>query len=292
MTGSYDPKLNLIYWGVGNPNPDFDGGSRQGDNLYSNSLVALDANDGRLRWHFQFTPHDVHDWDSAQVPILAEGANGRPLVLTANKNGFYYILDRATGQFVAGTPFTPVNWTAGLDARGRPRGVSGNAITRSGTTVTPGAIGGTNWWPPSYDPDQRSFFVQTLIQSSVFFKGMDSEAVHGQKNMGGSSVTNSGRVEIRALDATTGKLKWRYELVRNLPDYPYFVGGLLSTKGNILFGGAQEDLVMLDSRSGKPIWKFHTGPGVHAAPMTYLVKGRQRITVAVGHTLLTFGLDD
>jgi alcohol dehydrogenase (cytochrome c) len=292
MTGSYDPGLNLIYWGVGNPNPDFDGSSRQGDNLYSNSLVALDASSGKLRWHFQFTPHDVHDWDAGQVPVLATSADGRALVLAANKNGFYYVLDRATGQFVAGVPFTPVNWTSGLDARGRPRIRPGNNITRSGTVVMPGAIGGTNWWPPSYDPDQSVFFVQTLIQSSVFFKGLDNEAAHDQRNMGGSSVTQQGRVEIRALDAATGRVKWRHELVKSLPDYPYFVGGLLSTKGNILFGGAQEDLVMLDSRSGKLLWKFHTGPGVHAAPMTYLVKGRQRITVAVGHTLLTFGIDD
>jgi len=291
MTGSYDPRRNLIYWGIGNPNPDFDGSSRQGDNLYSNSFVALDAGTGKLRWHFQFTPHDTHDWDSAQVPVLAEVADGRSLVLTANKNGFYYVLDRTTGQFVRGVPFTPVNWTAGLDARGRPRIASGNKITRGGTVVMPGSIGATNWWPPSYDPDQRLFFVQTLLESSVFFKGMSDKAAHGEKNMGGSAVTRGGRVELRALDAMTGQVKWRHEMVEYLPEYPYFVGGLLSTKGNIVFGGAQEELSMLDSRTGKLLWKFHTGPGVHAAPMTYLVKGRQRISVAVGKTLLTFGLD-
>jgi alcohol dehydrogenase (cytochrome c) len=292
MTGSYDAKLNLIYWGTGNPNPDFDGTSRQGDNLYSNSVVALDADTGKLRWHFQFTPHDVHDWDAAQIPVLAEGANGRALVLTANKNGFYYILDRTTGQFVRGVPFTSVNWASGLDGRGRPRIASGNKITRGGTLVLPGAIGGTNWWPPSYDRRQGLFFVQTLIQGSVFFKGMGNAAAHDATNLGGSTVEDSGRVEIRALDAMTGQVKWRHELVKKLPDYPYWVGGLLSTKGNIVFGGAQEDLVMLDSRSGKPLWKFHAGPGVHAGPMTYLVKGRQRIAIAVGHTLLTFGVDD
>jgi alcohol dehydrogenase (cytochrome c) len=292
MTGSYDPRRNLIYWGIGNPNPDFDGTSRQGDNLYSNSFVALDAGTGKLRWHFQFTPHDVHDWDAAAVPVLAEGTNGQALVLTANKNGFYYVLDRTTGQFVSGTPFMPVNWASGLDERGRPRiSPQKGKTVRGGTLVMPGSIGATNWWPPSYDSDQSLFFVQTLIHSSVFFKGMGDGSAHDQENLGGSVLRQGGRLEIRALDAMTGRLKWRHELVNNLPSYPYFVGGLLSTNGNILFGGAQEELVMLDSRTGKLLWKFHSGPGVHAAPMTYLVKGQQRITVAVGHTLLTFGLD-
>lgn len=291
LTGTYDPQLNLVYWGTGNPSPDFNGDERLGDNLYTNSVVALDAKTGRMRWHFQFTPHDVHDWDAAQIPVLANDKDGRRLLMTANKNGFYYILDRETGRYIRAKPFTDVNWAKGLDGRGRPIIQKEIAPSRNGTLVYPGAIGGTNWWPPSYDPAANLFFVQTVLQGSVFYKGAQAETANSTMDLGGGAIGHPGRVEIRALDGFTGEIKWRHEVVNPLPSYPYFIGGLLSTAGNIVFGGAQDELVALDSHSGKALWRFHSGPGVHAAPMTYTVKGKQRITVAVGHSILTFGVD-
>ncbi len=295
LTGSYDPALGLLYWGVGNPNPDYNGDARLGDNLYTNSVVALDAATGVRRWHFQFTPHDEHDWDSAQIPILVDApeAGGRPLLLWANRNGFYYVLDRATGQFLRGRAFVAQTWADGLDSAGRPRVRPGSAPTREGVLVYPGVAGATNWWSPSYNPGTRAVYVPSFERGDVFFKGIGEDA--GRTRLGGGLVPvreNSGRFSIRALDALTGEERWEHVVVDTMPRYHEHVGGVLSTAGGIVFGGGDDLLVALDADDGRRLWSFRTGRGVHAAPITYLVGNRQRFTIAVGRALLTFGLDD
>jgi alcohol dehydrogenase (cytochrome c) len=296
LTGSYDPALDLIYWGTGNPNPDYDGATRMGDNLYTNSVVALEANTGRLRWHFQFTPHDEHDWDAAQIPVLVNAPEGspRPLMLWANRNGFYYVLDRATGRFLRGRPFAEQTWADGLDSTGRPLVRPETSPSVGGTHVLPGSHGATNWWSPSFSPRTGIIYVPTFNRRDLFFKGNSPEDP-GLPRLGGGRETilpNSGRLSISALDALTGERRWEHQVFGAYPEFFERVGGLLSTAGDVVFGGGHDLLVALDALDGRRLWTFRTGQAVHAAPITYLVRGRQRYTVAAGGALLTFGLDE
>ena len=294
LTGSYDPALDLVYWGIGNPNPDFNGDGRPGDNLYTNSVVALDRTTGVLRWHFQFTPHDEHDWDSAQIPVLADApAPGPPpLLLWANRNGFYYVLDRATGRFLRAKAFARQTWATGIDSNGRPVLRPGSAPTRQGTAVFPGVEGATNWWSPSFSPRTGFFYVQTFERAHLVFKGTGSGASNQPRWGTAREPANpgSGRGAIRALDAQTGDQRWEFETFTGAEEYLLFVGGLLSTAGDLLFGAQRDQLLALDATNGRLLWSFRTGGGVHAAPVTYLVRGRQRLTVAAGQAILTFGL--
>jgi alcohol dehydrogenase (cytochrome c) len=296
LTGSYDPALDLIYWGIGNPNPDYDGSARMGDNLYTNSVVALEANTGRLRWHFQFTPHDEHDWDAAQIPVLVNAPEGspRPLMLWANRNGFYYVLDRATGRFLRGRPFVEQTWADGLDSTGRPLVRPGTSPSVGGTQVYPGSLGATNWWSPSFSPRTGVIYVPTFNRRDLFFKGNSPEDL-GLPRLGGGRETilpNAGRLSISALDAMTGERRWEHQVFGAYPEFSERVGGLLSTAGDVVFGGGHDLLVALDALDGRRLWTFRTGQAVHAPPITYLVRGRQRYTVAAGGVLLTFGLDE
>jgi alcohol dehydrogenase (cytochrome c) len=293
LTGSYDPALGLLYLGIGNPNPDYNGDTRLGDNLYTNSVVALDAATGALRWYFQFTPHDERDWDALQIPVLlnAPDGTGRPLLLWANRNGFYYVLDRATGQFLRGRAFVEQTWADGLDSAGRPRSRPEAASTREGVLVYPGATGATNWWSPTYHPGTGLFYVPANLRGDVFFKGAAPEAA-GSFRMGGGHKPvqeGTGRISVRALDALTGEQRWEHVISDTLSSEREHVGGLLSTGGDLVFGGAEDRLVALDAIDGRRLWSFRSG-SVHAAPITYLVNGRQQVTIAAGRALLTFGL--
>jgi alcohol dehydrogenase (cytochrome c) len=291
LTGSYDPALDLVYWGIGNPNPDFDGDSRPGDNLYTNSVVALERTTGKLRWHFQFTPHDEHDWDSAQIPVLADPPGSPPLLLWANRNGFYYVLNRATGGFLQGRAFARQTWAAGLDSNGRPIVRPESAPTVQGTAVYPGVEGATNWWSPSYSPRTGSFYVPTFDRLDLVFKGIADES--GGLRLGGARRAvrpGEGLGAIHALDALSGARRWEFETFTTTEEFLTHVGGLLSTASDLLFGAREDQLLALDATNGRLLWTFKAGGGVHAAPITYLVGGRQRLTVAAGQALLTFGL--
>lgn len=293
LTGSYDPALDLLYYGIGNANPDFNGDSRMGDNLYTSSVVALEAGTGRLRWHFQFTPHDEHDWDAVQIPVLVdEPGTGRPQMIWANRNGFYYRLDRANGAFLRGREFVPQTWALGLDSTGRPRVRPEALPTPEGVLVYPGDKGATNWWSPSYSPGTGLFYVPTLWRGDVFFKGDWSIEVRNTRLGGGIRAIrpNTARVSVRALEAMTGELRWEHVITDTLSAEGLFVGGLLSTAGGVVFGGANDLLLALDDRDGRRLWSFRGG-WVHAAPITYLVKGRQQMTVAIGRGIFTFGVD-
>lgn len=292
VTGSYDAELNLIFWGTGNPGPDFDGDEREGDNLYANSLVALDADTGKLRWHFQFTPHDVHDWDANQVPVLFDGTidgKARKLVATANRNGFYYVLDRTTGEYLRGVPFGKQTWASGLDERGRPVRLPDTFPTPEGRVVYPGIHGATNWFSPSYSPQTHLFYVATREEGVVFWKQKATYrpgewfAAGSMRGIPGVEPTGS----IQALEIETGKQKWAFKL--HSPPW----AGLLSTAGNLVFGGSSEGYFFaLDATTGAPLWRFPTGGAIYANPITFLVDGKQYVTIAAGTALFGFALGE
>jgi alcohol dehydrogenase (cytochrome c) len=280
MTGSYDPATDVLYWGVGGARPDFDASTREGNDLYSDSLLALRGSTGKLLWYFQSTPGDTHDWDAVQVPMLADrrvDGHEEHRVLWANRNGFYYVLDRSNGAFIRGIPFVRENWAIGLDARGHPvpaplkHGMAGEV-------VFPSANGATNWWPPSYDPDLELTFIPVLIQGMTFFPTHYSLP----------KPELSFRTAIRAVDAYSGKVVWEHPEPTRANDL--VVSGLLSTRGGLVFGAADNRFFALDARSGRMLWSAGTAGTTYAAPVTFAVSGRQFVSVVIGRSLLTFGL--
>jgi len=290
VTGSYDPELNLIYWGTGNPGPDWNGDVRPGDNLYSCSLLAVNATTGKLKWHFQFTPHDVHDWDATEIPVLIDadiGGRPRKLVVMANRNAFYYLLDRATGEFILGTPYAKQTWAKGLDARGRPIVLPDTEPTIEGNLVWPSLQGATNWFSPSYNPASRLFYVAVREMGAYYYKG-EAEYKPGTFFAGGGERALSGDKAsgaIRALEVETGKLKWEF----TLKSPPW--AGVLSTAGGVVFGGSDEgNFYALDALSGKALWDFQTGGQIAANPISFLIDGKQHVAIAAGHALFVFGL--
>lgn len=295
LTGSYDPNLRLIYWTVGNPSPNFDGDPRTGDNLYSNSVVALDASSGKLRWYFQFSPHDTHDWDSNEIPVLAESVVAgvrRKLLLVANRNAFYYELDRVTGEFLLGEPFVKQSWADGLDAKGRPLVRAGSAPSREGSVVYPSLMGATNWWSPAYDSDLGLLFVPTVTQGGIFYLSPGKARADEGFILGGSDTKIPNEdlvVAVKAIEATTGRIRWEYSRPPRKTNGD-MIGGLLSTSGGLIFGGDMDDFFALDASTGVELWQFSTGGQIAGAPMSYEVNGRQYVAIAAGRTILSFAL--
>jgi alcohol dehydrogenase (cytochrome c) len=307
VTGSYDPDLNLTYWGVGNPGPDWNPAQRPGDNLYSDSVVALDADTGAIKWHFQFTPNDGYDYDSVQVPVLVDANwQGRPakLMLWANRNGYFYVLDRVTGKFLSGTPFVKVNWSSGLNAYGRPIPTPQPA----GAPTYPGNQGGTNWFPPSYSPRTGLFYFSAWENYAAIYRKVESIYQPGRNFAGGgftvltpvpgapaigigrrsplNTWTNEvGNGAVIAIDPQTGQPKWKF------PQFDVTEAGILTTASDLLFTGGREGyFYALDARTGDLLWKASLGGQIAMAPMTFQVAGRQYVSVISGHTLVTFGL--
>jgi alcohol dehydrogenase (cytochrome c) len=290
LTGSYDPELKTLYWTTGNPGPDWNGDNRPGDNLYTCSLLALNPDDGSIKWHFQFTPHDTHDWDAVQNVILFDATvNGRPrkLVAQANRNGFYYVLDRTNGEFVAGAPFVKQTWADGLDAKGRPRVKPGLEPSTEGVTVFPSISGAANWYSPSYSPKTNLFYQVAREWSTIFYKG---EAVYkpGFGFTAGGGRTQNGDdawAAVRAFEATTGKLKWEFKLLS-----PGF-SSLLSTAGGLVFGGTDEgNFFALDADTGKPLWDTQLGANIRGIPVSFAIDGKQYIAIGAGFALFVYGL--
>ena len=294
LSGSFDPQLNLLYWGIGNPAPDFDGDARLGDNLYTESVVALDADTGKLKWYFQFTPHDVHDWDSVEIPVLIDAAfNGKPrkLMLHADRNGFYYVLDRETGEFLHGSPFIDkLNWATGLTAQGRPIRVPGVEPTIQGNLVCPSTSGATNWMSPAYNPATGWFYLAVKEGCGISYKAKQEFRPGGFGYMGTGYVESPAdpwQMYVRALDPATGKMQWEYEQVNSR----HYGAGLVSTAGGLLFAGDDQGfLTALDAATGKPLWHFNTGARISASPITYAVRGRQYVAVAAGSNVVAFAL--
>jgi alcohol dehydrogenase (cytochrome c) len=293
LTGSYDPQLNLLYWGVGNPNPDWDGESRPGDNLYTGSLVALDPDTGTLKWHYQYTPHDTHDWDANEVPVLADiTVNGRPrkVVMMANRNGFFYVNDRITGEFIRARPFVHTTWSNEIGRDGRPVLNPGQEPTEAGTVTCPGLYGGTNFQSPSFDPTRGLFFVTARETCMRYIRRPPSPtAALGSLTLGGSAALVSEPVKssgaLRAIDPTTGQTKW--EIAYDDAGW----AGVLATAGGVVFSADHEGTFFAaDSTTGKKLYSFQTGAAIYAPPTSYQVDGRQYVVMPSGTTLTAFAL--
>jgi alcohol dehydrogenase (cytochrome c) len=291
VTGTFDRSLNLIYWGVGNPGPDFYGKEREGDNLYSDSVVALDADTGKLRWHFQFTPHDVDDYDATIVPVLLDGevkGRKRKLLVEANRNGFYYVLDRETGEFLLATPFVKVTWAKGIDAKGRPVLSDDPQLTSDTRQVCPGLFGGTNWQSPSYSPQTGLFYFtrrdECLIHlpkaspyktGELFWGGGTKSIPDGEQRFGG----------LVALNPLTGEKKWEFR--HFAPSW----AGVLSTAGGLVFSGDNDGyFIALNGTTGRVLWKSALGGPITAAPITYSVKDQQYVAIASRSGIFVFAL--
>jgi alcohol dehydrogenase (cytochrome c) len=296
-SGAYDAETNLVYFGTGNPAPDWDGRERLGDNLYSDSVVALDADTGKLRWHYQFTPHDEVDYDSTQVPVLADipwQGRLRKVMLWANRNGLAYVIDRTTGEFLLGKPYVKVNWMDGFDPKGRPIRIPGQIPTPQGTLIMPTVLGATNWAPPSYSPRTGLFYVSLWENTGTVAVEGGRPRAAGIPNgtpMGQATLTPNLKKEeegygaIRALDPKTLDKKWEFKM----NDITW--GGVLTTASDVLFSGGKEGYFFaLDARSGDLLWKVALGGQVNSGPMTYSVNGKQYVTVAAGSSLFAFAL--
>ncbi len=291
MTGSYDPVLNLIYWGTGNPAPNSNGDDRAGDNLYSDCLLAIDADTSGLRWHYQFTPHDVWSWDAAQVPVLVDAPfRGKPrkLIVTPNRNGFYYVLDRSNGEFLLAEPFVKQTWAERIDEKGRPV-VKADAIpSAAGAKVYPSPEGATNWHSPAFSPATNLLYTAVREAGAVFYK-LPATYRLGMLFSGGSWHPIQGeeaRGAVRALQLEDGKMKWEFPL--HSPPW----AGMLSTAGGLVFGGTDEGhFFALDAASGKLLWRFLSGGRITANPVTYMVDGKQQVAIASGQSLVVFSLE-
>jgi alcohol dehydrogenase (cytochrome c) len=303
VTGSYDPDLNLMYWGVGNPGPDWNADPRPGDNLYTDSVVALDPDTGKLKWHYQFTPHDEFDYDSTQVPVLTDiewKGRMRKVMLWANRNGFWYVLDRATGEFLQGKPFVRVNWAEGIDEKGVPKRVL--HATAEGTLVYPNNQGATNWYSPSYSPRTGLFYIPTWMDTSSTYTKGPAEYKPGNQYVGrfptmpvpalrtGPGPINQRLPEeawgaIQAFDPKSGELKWQFKM-SDVTD-----SGVLSTASDLVFAGGREGYFFaLHARTGDLLWKGSVGGQVSAGPMSYAVAGKQYVAIAAGSALFVYGL--
>ena len=291
VTGTYDPEQNLVFFGTGNPGPDYFSQHRKGDNLYTASVVALDADTGQLKWHYQFTPHDVHDWDATQVPVLAElPIDGKPrkVMLFANRNGFFYVLDRATGKVLLAKPFVETTWAKEIGKDGRPLLLPGNTPDEEGTRTCPDLGGGTNFMSPSYDPAARLFFVTARETCAVYF-AWDQPFKAGERWEAGGTQRPMGHKNfgaLRAIDPLTGERKWEFR-------YPNTsAAGVLSTAAGLVFGGDGDgNIIALDSRSGKHLWHYQLGSDIRSTGgTTYMLDGRQYLLVPAGSTLTAFAL--
>ena len=293
ITGSYDPDLDLVYWGTGNPGPDWNGDVRLGDNLYSDSVLALDGTSGNMDWYFQFTPHDVHDWDAIQVPILADieyEGEMRKVMMWANRNAFYYTLDRETGEFLVGKPYALQTWAEGLDENGRPIRLPDTFPTEEGVVVSPSIGGGTNWWSPAFSPQTGLFYVNAFDGEQRYYK-RNEDYVEGESFMGGGGENvrpnETYHSALRAIDPATGDRKWEF------PTKPRSSAGITTTAGNLVFSGTMEGYFFaLNAETGEALWHMSVGGRVHSAPITYAVDGKQYVTIAAGNVVFTFGLRD
>ena len=294
ITGAYDPDLNLIYWGTGNPGPDWNGDVRLGDNLYSDSALALNGDTGEIEWYFQFTPHDVHDWDAIQIPILADlNINGqnRRTMMWANRNAFFYTIDAADGQFIQGAPFATQTWAQGLDSvTGAPIRVPGLAPTYEGIMVSPPITGGTNWYSPAYNPDTGLFYVTSFDGEQIFFK-RDEDYEEGERYTGGGGrydqPMDAFQSYIRAINPLNSEIEWEF------PIMPRSSAGITTTTGGLVFSGTADGYFFaLNAETGEELWNISLGRRVHAAPITYEVDGQQHVTIASGNVVYTFTLDD
>jgi len=296
VTGAYDPALGLIYWGTGNPDPVFYPKSRPGTNLYTCSLIALDARTGALRWYFQFTPSDDHGWDSTQQPVLTDinwQGQSTPALLLANRNGFFYALDRRTGRFLYGRPFAKQTWAAGLGEDGHPIELPSGHASTTGNVVSPASNGATSWWLPSFDPDRHLMFVPSVDSSDTYFNIETQNYFQGRPFLASGFVRAHNvptTLAVRAIDASSGQIRWDSTLEVGGADVPGEMGGVLSTGGDLVFAGHSSEFDAFDADTGTALWRTPLGGVVHAAPISYAIDNQQYIAILAGRTLFVFNL--
>lgn len=294
--GAYDPELGLVYLGTGNPGPIFSYHQRPGDNLYSDCLVALDAHTGKLRWYYQFTPADAHGWDSTEQPILATinwQGKSIPALLLANRNGFFYALDRRTGQFLFAKAFARQTWASGFDANGRPIRLPNSDPTANGTVVSPPAWGATSWWSPSYDAARGLVFVPSVDSADLMFADKATELHEGRLYLGSGyerALDQPTTLAVRAIDPASGEIRWNTVIDRGGGEIPGQMGGVLSTASGVLFAGHANEFDAYDATTGAVLWRTPLGNTIHAAPISYEMGGHQYVALLAGRTLFAFTL--
>ncbi|MBV8819793.1 MAG: PQQ-binding-like beta-propeller repeat protein [Acidobacteriaceae bacterium] len=295
LSGTYDAELNTLYWATGNAWPDFYGGDRTGDNLYTCSLLALDADTGKMKWYFQFTPHDTHDWDAQAWPVLLDiSFHGKPrkVVVHANRNGFLYVLDRVTGEYLQATRLVEkLDWASGIDAKGRPVLVPDKDPSPGGTRACPGVRGATNWMSPSYNAAIGLLYVVTLEECDVYTSS--AKEPEPKKNFAGGGAgpkpSEPGQFFLRAYEPATGQKKWEYPMTGPGESW----SGTVSTAGGVVFFGDDDgNLVAVDGRTGNHLWHFYMGEGLTASPISYAVNGKQYVAIASATAIFSFGLFD
>jgi alcohol dehydrogenase (cytochrome c) len=292
MPGTYDPELNTVYWGTGNAGPDYDGDVRPGDDLYTACVLAINPDTGKLKWYFQFTPHDLYDYDGVETPVLIDRfykGQERKLLVEANRNGFLYVLDRTNGKFLSATQFAErLTWAKGIDANGRPI-VSDLQPTANGTLICPGDIGGTNWFSPSYSEFTHQFYVSAFDDCSTYFKKPEVFAEGSNYYSTGSTHDSKdrGKKELLAFDLDKNTFTWRYPQEGDSHSW----GGVMTTaSGLVFFADDAECFEAVDAKTGKSLWHFNTGQILHASPMSYSVGGKQYVAIASGDDLFSFAL--
>ena len=292
LPGTYDPELNTLYWGTSNPSPDFDGGPRPGDDLYTDCVLALDPDTGKLKWHFQFTPHDLFDYDAVETPVLVDAkyrGEDRKLLLEANRNGFVYVLDRTNGKFLSATRFAEnLNWASGIDAQGRPIRSSVQPSAQ-GTQVCPGYSGATNWYAPSYNPATKMLYFLSLEECSVYFlkpQEFGEGRTYYSTGVKHSSEFRSQKI-LLAFQLDSGQFAWKYPQT----GLGHSSGGTMTTAGGLVFfGDDAESIEAVDAATGAPLWHFYTGQLIHASPMSFSLGGKQYVAIASGNDVFTFAL--
>jgi alcohol dehydrogenase (cytochrome c) len=294
LAGTYDPETGLLYWPTGNPFPDTDGTDREGDNLYTNCDLAIDPRTGAIRWYFQYTPHDLHDWDANQTPVLVDAkfhGQDRKLLLHANRNGFFYVLDRVTGEFLLGKPFVKkLTWASGIDARGRPILTPNNATTPGGVLTAPAVRGATNWFATAYSPRTNLYYVMSI----------DDASIYRQSKRGGFFPPNNplepAKRFLRGIDIETGAIRWEVEQIGQVETTVVagnYTGVLATATDLVFYGEASGGFAAVDAKTGRTLWHFEAGtPQWKASPMTYMVKGRQYVAIAAGANILSFALPE
>jgi acido-empty-quinoprotein group A len=287
MTGTYDPELNQLYWGTGNPNPVLNGDIRKGDNLYTCSIVSLNPDTGKLNWHFQPSPHDTHDWDAVQTPVIFDdeykGVH-RKLLAQASRNGYFFLLDRSTGEHIVTSPYIETDWAKGIDSRGEPIPNPQKEPKPNGVLVSPGSDGATNWMAPSFDPAAKLFFFSGRRLWSIFYmtaEGKPEGWAGRDRNLWANSF-------LEALDYNTGAVKWRHEIGTGEG-----VAGLLTTAGNLLFtADNSNNLLALDPATGKTLWHVNLGARMETGPTTYELDGKQYLLTPAGNVMFAWVLSD
>ncbi len=292
MPGTYDPVLDTLYWGTGNAAPDYDGDVRPGDDLYTASLLAINPDTGKLKWHFQFTPHDLYDYDGVETPVLVDatdkGVTSR-LIIQANRNGYVYVLDRTSGKFISATQFAKeLNWAKGIDAKGRPL-VSDLQPTPEGTRICPGVVGATNWYSPSYSESTHLFYFLSVNNCSVYIRKPAKFEEGVEYYSTGTRHDPDDRTErvLLAFDPMTKSFAWRYPQAGDSHSW----GGVMTTaSGLVFFADDADSFEAADARTGESLWHFNTGQSLHASPMSYAVSGKQYVAIASGSDLFSFAL--